>query len=143
MNRRLGGPRTPWHLWVVGVVTLLWNAVGIVSYMTTRLGMLEQLGMTPDQIAFFDSYPVWANTFWALGVWGAFAGSILLLLRSRWAVVAMVIAIVGLLGTTYFQFVHIDLPESLSAPGLTAAIWATTFIMLFYAVRMRSAGVLK
>ena len=71
------------------------------------------------------------------------AGSILLLLRSRWAVVAMAIAIVGLMGTTYFQFVHIGLPESLSAPGLTAAIWATTFFMLFYAVRMRSAGVLK
>ena len=36
--------KAPWHLWVVGVVTLLWNAVGIFSYMMTHLGKLEDLG---------------------------------------------------------------------------------------------------
>ena len=50
-----GGPKTPWHLWVVGVLTLLWNAVGATSYTMTRLGMLEQLGMGETEIAFFES----------------------------------------------------------------------------------------
>ena len=64
--------KTPWHIWVVGGLTLLFNAVGIYSYMMTRLDKLADLGMTPEQIAFFESFPAWANSLWALGVWGAF-----------------------------------------------------------------------
>ena len=30
----------PWHLWVVGVLSLLWNAFGVHSYNSTRK-MLE------------------------------------------------------------------------------------------------------
>jgi hypothetical protein len=46
------------------------------------LGKLADLGMTPDQIAFMNSYPAAATALWALGVWGAFCGSVLVLLRS-------------------------------------------------------------
>ena len=143
MNRRLGGPRTPWHLWVVGAVTLLWNAVGGFSYTMTRLGMLEQLGMSEAEIAFFESAPMWSNAFWALGVWGAIAGSVLILLRSRYAVHAVVIALIGLLGSNVWQYAIADTPASLQSPVLTIFIWVTTLFMLFYAVRMRGAGVLK
>ena len=134
---------TPWHLWVVGVLTLLWNSVGIFSYTMTRLDRLESLGMTPDQIAYFDSYPVWANAFWALGVWGAFFASILLLLRSRWAVVSLWVALVGLIGTSIYQHVLTETPESLRSPALAIAIWVITLFMLWYAHRMRAQGVLR
>ena len=46
----VGQKDTPWHLWVVGVLTLLWNSVGGFSYTMTRLGMLEQLGMGEAEI---------------------------------------------------------------------------------------------
>lgn len=136
-------PKTPWHLWVVGVLTLLWNSVGGMSYTYTRLGMLESLGMTADQIAYFDTYPVWANTAWALGVWGAIAGSILLLARSRHAVTAMIIATIGLIGTSIYQHVLTQTPESLQNLGLVVSIWLTTLFMLWYAIRMRAKGVLR
>ncbi|MEO9463552.1 MAG: hypothetical protein ABJ242_12555 [Marinomonas sp.] len=135
--------KTPWHLWVVGILTLLWNAVGGFSYTMTRLGKLQDLGMTPDQIAYFDSYPIWANTFWALGVWGAIAGSLLLLLKSRHAVTAIIIATVGLIGTTVFQHILTETPEELKNAPLSIAIWATTLFMLWYAHRQKAAGVLK
>jgi hypothetical protein len=142
MNR-LGRSAAPWHLWVVGGLTLLWNSVGIFSYMMTRLGKLADLGMTPEQIAFFDSFPVWANAVWALGVWGAFLGSVLLLLRSRWAVISMAISVLGLIGTTVFQNFVIDLPPEMANPLLDAMIWATTLFMLWYALKMRREGVLR
>ena len=53
-----------WHLWVVGILTLLWNSVGVMSYMMTELSQLASLGMTPDQIAYFDSFPAWATAVW-------------------------------------------------------------------------------
>ncbi|MEP5937219.1 MAG: hypothetical protein ABJ239_02730 [Erythrobacter sp.] len=135
--------KTPWHLWVVGILTLLWNSVGGMSYTFTRLGMLESLGMTPDQIAYFDTYPIWANTAWALGVWGAIAASLLLLARSRHAVTAIIIATIGLIGTSIYQHVLTQTPESLQSPGLAISIWLTTLFMLWYSIRMKSAGVLR
>lgn len=135
--------KTPWHLWAVGLLTLLWNAVGGFSYTMTRLDKLADLGMTADQIAYFDSYPTWANAFWALGVWGAIAGSLLLLARSRHAVTALLIALVGLVGTTIYQHILTQTPESLQNPALSIAIWATTLFMLWYASKMKAAGVLR
>ena len=134
---------TPRHLWAVGVVTLLWNGLGITSYLMTELGQLDALGMSSSQIAYFDTFPAWATGFWALGVWGAFLGSILLLARSRFAIHSLVISIVGLVGTTYFQRVAIDLPEDMNNPALDAAIWIITFFTLWYAIRMRAQGVLS
>ena len=139
----IGRPKTPWHLWAVGVLTLLWNAVGGFSYTMTRLGMLEQLGMGEAEIAFFESAPLWSNFFWALGVWGAIIGSVLILLRSRFAVHATIVAIIGLLGSNYWQYVVADVPQSLQSTPLTIMIWVTTLFMLFYASRMSRAGVLR
>ncbi len=139
----LGRAKAPWHLWVVGVVTLLFNAMGIVSYLTTKLGMLEDMGLTPEQIAFMNSYPAWISAFWALGVWGAFAGSVLLLLRSRWAVTAMAVATVGLVGTTLGNYAVLDVPAAMQAPALDVAIWVVTLFLLFYTRRMAAAGVLR
>ncbi|MEP0393279.1 MAG: hypothetical protein ABJ205_04740 [Erythrobacter sp.] len=138
-----GAAKTPWHLWVIGVLTLLWNSVGGFSYTMTRLGKLADLGMGEAEIAYFASHPAWANTFWALGVWGAIAGSVLILLRSRFAVHAVVIAIIGLLGSNVYQYTMSDIPESLQSPALTIMIWVTTLFMLFYASRMSRAGVLR
>ncbi len=132
----------PVHLWLVGVLTLLFNMMGIVSYLTTKFGMLEQMGLTPEQIAFMESYPAWVSGLWALGVWGAFAGSVLLLARSKWAVWAMAAAMIGLIGTTLGNYVMLDVPAAMQAPALDIAIWAVTLFGLFYCRRMVKAGVL-
>lgn len=145
MNDTIDAPtKAPWHLWVVGILTLLFNSVGGFSYTMTRLGRLEQLGMSEAEIAFFESAPVWSNASWALGVWGAITGSVLILLRSRFAVHAVIVAIIGLLGSNYWQYgVATDVPESLQSPALTVMIWVSTLFMLFYSTRMVRAGVLK
>ncbi|GAB4471094.1 MAG: hypothetical protein OHK0018_00670 [Erythrobacter tepidarius] len=144
MNRStIGGAMAPWHLWVVGIATLLFNAMGALSYTVTKLGMLAEIGMTPEQIAFMDSYPAWVSALWALGVWGALAGSVLLLLRSRLAVAAMLVALVGLIGTTVYNYALVDMPASMQAPALDGAIWGVTLFLLAYARSMRAAGLLR
>lgn len=144
MNSNLN-PRAkvPWHLWLIGIATLLFNAMGVFSYVMTVLGKLAEIGMTPEQIAFMESYPPGAMAAWALGVWGALAGSVLLLLRRRLAVAAAVVATVGLAGTTLYNYVLIDVPVQMQAPKLDVAIWVVTLILLFYARRMAAAGLLR
>ncbi len=139
----VGQKDTPWHLWVVGVLMLLWNSVGGFSYTMTRLGKLEDLGMGQAEIAYFESAPMWSNVFWALGVWGAIAGSVLILLRSRYAFHAVCVAIIGLIGSNIWQYGMSDMPESLYSPALTIMIWVTTLFMLFYTSRMSQQGILR
>ena len=142
-DRTLGAAEVPWHLWLIGGLSLLFNAMGVISYTMTKLDMLAEAGMTPDQIAFMNAYPAWASAFWALGVWGAFAGSVLLLMRSRYAVPAMVVATIGLVGTTIYNYGLIEVPAAMEAPALDIAIWAVTLSLLLYVRRMTAAGVLK
>ncbi len=137
---------TPWHLWVVGVVSLLWNAGGVTSYTMTHLGMLESMGMPAQQISYYSSFPAWATAVWALGVWGCFFGSVALLLRSRFATALFAISIVGLIGTTIFQWGISDLPADLKTTGhmlFAAAIWLITITLFFYSKIQRSKNVLR
>ena len=82
---------TPTHLWIVGLVSLLWNAYGGYDYTMTQLREPGYFAMMSEQMhvpvaelqAFFDSFPAWASALWAIGVWGSVAGSILLLMRAQ------------------------------------------------------------
>ena len=95
--------RTPAHLWVVGILSLLWNCFGAYDYTMTKTSGLDYLaGMTPPGVdpaavlAYLEAMPLYAQAGWGLGVWGALAGSILLLMRRRWAVWALGISLVGM-----------------------------------------------
>ena len=136
-------PKAPWHLWAIGGVTLLWNAIGVFGYVMTQTGNLKSLDMTPDQIAYFNSFPAWADAAWALGVWGTLLGSLLLLLKSRWAVASYWVSIIGLIGTTIFQRFVVTVPKELDNIVLTVAIWVITLFLLWYSMRMRKQGVLR
>jgi hypothetical protein len=72
---------TPKHLWVVGVIAILWNSMGAFDYLMTKTqneGYLAQF--TPEQLEFFLGFPIWVSAGWGLAVWGAVLGSILLVM---------------------------------------------------------------
>lgn len=139
-------PATPWHLWVVGIIATLWNSGGALDYtMTQTRNESYMSGFTPEQLEYFYAFPAWADGVWALGVWGAFIGSLLLLLRSRHAVTAFGISLVGLLGSSIYQMLA-DVPASLSTPGIwifTAVIWLSIILLIWYARKMTTKGVLR
>jgi len=102
MSDTVNARTTPWHLWVVGAVALLWNGYGGYDYLMSHLqgaAFYEQVGMSDAQIAYMAAYPAWMHAVWALGVWGAVAGSVLLLLRSRFAVHAFILSLLGIIGS--------------------------------------------
>lgn len=88
--------RTPWHLWLVGGVALLWNAFGGYDYIMTQTRNAAYLAQfTPEQRAYFESFPIWMEAVWGIGVWGAVAGSLLLLLRMKWAFHAFLASLIA------------------------------------------------
>ncbi|MCT2558615.1 hypothetical protein N0B51_06440 [Tsuneonella sp. YG55] len=146
--------RTPWHLWVVGIASLLWNAFGAYDYIMSQLrdaayleATMGPMGMTAEEAStFLDSFPVWASALWALGVWGSVAGSVLLLVRSRHAATAFLISLVGAALSFAYQYT-VELPPQMADSAMTKlmplVIVAAVILQWWYARRMAAAGVLR
>ena len=140
--------KTPWHLWVIGVVSLLWNSIGAADYIFSSLrseAWFEAMQYPPEGIAYLEAFPAWAHGGWALGTIGAFLGSILLLLRSRYAVWAFAISLFGIAVTTIYE-AGTQLPPELAAiqpAWFPFVLWSIATFLLIYAVSMKRKGVLR
>ena len=75
--------KTPFHLWIVGFLSLLWNAGGAFDYVMTRTNAAAYLAaQPPERLAMLAEAPFWFDITWAIGVWLSVIGSLLLLVRS-------------------------------------------------------------
>lgn len=141
--------RTPAHIWVVGAISLLWNSFGCVDYTMTKLdpvAYMASVGMGAPEIAYMQAMPAWLNVFWALGVWGSLIGSVLLLMRSRHAVTAFAVSLLGLAVTQVYHFTDSTVPASMNSGAMMVmnlVIWGSLLFFLWYANRMKAAGVLR
>ena len=136
----LSAGKAPRHVLVVGVVSLLWNAMGAVDYTMTKLGNQAWLkGAPPAMLKAIAEYPAWATAAWALGVWGSLLGSVLLILRSRHALTAFMASLVGLAVNTWAQqLAHIP-----TVGALAAMIWGILLATLVYTWMQVRAGNLR
>jgi hypothetical protein len=103
--------KTPWHIWLVGLIAVLFNFIGVFDFvMSMAQGAKYQAsaGMTPDQIAHYQQMPSWMMVVWAVGVFGAFLASILLLLRRKWALPIFVLSLVAFLVSLLYTYVLTD-----------------------------------
>lgn len=148
-NLQTSPASTPAHLWIVGVISLLWNSFGCVDYTMSKvdpIGYMQSVGMGEAEIAYVGTFPAWFTAFWALGVWGAFVGSILLLMRSARAVAAYALSLLGLAVSQIYQFTDSSMPASMNIGAMltmTAVIWASLLFFLWYSRRMAASGVLR
>lgn len=145
MSETINARATPWHLWVVGVVALLWNGFGGYDYLMSHLqgeAYYRQVGMSEAQIAYMAAYPTWMHAVWALGVWSAVAGSLLLLLRSRFALHAFILSLLGIVGSNGYALFT---PGGWEVMGgvMTLVIAAIGVALLAYAWAMTRRGVLR
>ncbi len=138
---------TPWWFWAVAVASLLWNSGGPFDWVMTKTHDAAYLAaMTPEQKAWLAAYPPSMEVAWAVGVWGAVLGSVLLLLRSRLAVAVLAASLAGLVVGTVYQYAISAMPASLKTPGaigFTAALWVVASALPWFAARMRARGVLR
>ncbi len=139
--------KAPWHLWVVGIVGLLWNAMGAMDYIMTKTRNEQYMSaFTPEQLDFFYGLPVWVVAAWAIAVWGAVLGCILLLLRKAIAVPVFLASFIAMVITSFHNFV---LSNGLEVIGDTFALVFSGVIFVaalgfwIYAKTMQKQGVIK
>jgi len=137
--------KTPWHLWVIGIIAVLWNALGAFDYLATKLRFEPYMAaFSQEQLDYFYGFPTWVVACWAVGVWGAMLGSLALLLRKSWAVWLFGASILGMAGTTVYNFVLTNGAELMGdgAAAFSAIIWAIALFLYFYSAAMAKRRVL-
>ena len=143
--------RTRVHLWIVGILSLLWSCFGSYDYTMTRMRNLDYVaksmpGVDPNAaLAWVDNMPLFAQVGWGLGVWLGLAGSVLLLIRNRWAVWAFGISMVGAILSLGWQIAMAPPLPGATGPMFTVmpyVIIVITVALFLYARAMAAKGVL-
>ena len=140
-------PGRPWHLWLVGILGGLWSLIGVVSFMLTQMNVEAVMSQfPPQQRAYFESFPLWAIAFWALGVFGGVVGCLLLLLKHRLAFHVLVASAIGAIVSNLggvFLLGGLEVMRDTGGLGFTAVPIVLGVVMAYYAWAMRKKGVLR
>lgn len=137
--------QTPWHLWLVGILGVLWDLVGAWDYFATQTQNEAYMSrFTPEQLEFFYGFPSWVVVFWAIAVWGGVLGSLLLLLRKRLAVTVLLASLVSMVITAFHNFLLANGAEIMGTGGaiFTGLIFLVALGLWLYARAMARRGVL-
>ena len=137
-------PRTPWHFWLIGVLSLLWNSFGAFDFTATVARFEPYLSQFPQ--AMLDhvyAQPAFLWAAWTLGVWGAFAGSMLLLMRNKLAVWAFALSLLGAAISLAMCYIAPPPPDVGSNTAMMAVIVLIAALLLAYVIWLARKGVLR
>lgn len=138
-----GPSKAPWHLWVIGILSLLWNAAGAYTIMTAQSGV--PMDMDAGEIAYYASQPAWFVAATDLVLVSAVLAAVALLLRSRWAVHLYGLSMAGIVVTSVYD-IAAGTALLLQDQGwliLSCVTTALAIAQLAYAMAMRNRRVLR
>ena len=88
--------KPPVWFWIVSVLALLWNGVGVNAYLQQAYdteGYRE--AYTAEQLEIAASAPAWITAVFAIAVFSAFIACILLLVRKKFATLLFIISLIA------------------------------------------------
>ena len=88
---------TVWF-WVIGIISLLWNGMGVNQYLQQAYKTDAFKAMYPDEkvLEMAQNTPSWVMAAFAVAVFGGFLGSIFLLLRKKIAKPVFLISLIAI-----------------------------------------------
>ena len=135
--------RTPWHLWLVAILVLLWNGSGALTIMLAQAGTLPNI--TADEAAYYAAQSLPFVLITDVALLTPLAGAVALMLRSKTAVALFAVSLVCICITNTWDI----LAGTSRALANTTALVVTCIILvlaileLIYARAMQQRGVLR
>jgi hypothetical protein len=135
--------KAPWHLWVIAVVALLWNAAGAYTIMMAQAGKL--LDLEPGEVAYYAAQPTWFIVATDVALVAAIAAAVTLLLRRRIAAWLFALSLGAIFVTNGYELAAATSRVFVSRAALvvTVLIVVIAIVELVYAWAMRRRGVLR
>lgn len=138
--------KAPWRLWVIGIIALLWNAMGAVDYFLSQTKNEAYMKMfTLEQLEFFYSFPSWSVALWAIAVWGGLLGCILLLLRNKLAASVFLVSLICMVINTIYIYAFSNGMEVMGGAfelAFSAAIFLVAVFLYFYSKNMQAQNII-
>lgn len=138
--------RPPWHFWGVGFAALVLT-FGIASaYLLSQMGHEAYMSQySAQELAYFDSYPLWYDAIWAIGAWSGLIAAVLLLVRLRFALHAFGVALAATCITTFWSMTR-QVPDTMNTQLswiVTGVIIIALILLVMYSRRMIEDKVLR
>ena len=135
--------KTPWHIWAVGILTLLWNGSGAYTIMMAQAGRLANIDA--DEAAYYAAQPSWFVVATDIALAAAVAAGVALLLRRRAAVWLFALSLSAIVVTDAYDVAAGTSRTLVSqeAVVLTLIIATIAVLQLLYSWTMRRRALLK
>jgi cytochrome bd-type quinol oxidase subunit 2 len=135
--------RTPWHLWVVAILVLLWNGSGAITIMMAQAGTLPNL--TPDETAYYASQSLALVVLTDVALLTPLAAAIALMFRSKAAVWLFAVSLICIFVTDTWGILDGTSRALANTTALvvTCIIFVLAVLELIYARAMQQRGVLR
>ena len=122
--------------WIIGVIALLWNIMGVVAYLRQAYMSNEALLILPlDEQAYYNGVPPWVTAAFAIAVFSGLLGCIALLMKKKLAstlfILSLIAVITQFIYTLFIQdFVIISGIAEATMPIMVLVI---AFFLVWYA----------
>lgn len=131
-----------WYM-VVVIILLLWNLMGILSFLTHVFISEEALAALPaNEAALYGQYPLWTSIAFAISVFGGGLGTLGLLLKKKWSKPLLVISLVAIL----IQMSHsLFMTDSMEVYGVAQTLFMPIMVIVIaiYEVTLANKGISK
>ena len=135
--------KTPWHLWIVAIVALLWNASGAYTIIMAQAGKLPNISV--DEAAYYAAQPLWFMVVTDVALVAAIAAAVALLFRSRLAVGLFAVSLAAIVVTNAYDVAAATSRVLVNQLALIVTILIATIAVLelVYAWVMKKRSVLR
>ena len=114
----IGG--TPRSFLIIGLIALVWNLFGVMSYIMHVTMSPEALAQMPEaERALYESSPAWVTGAFAIAVFSGVLGCVGLLLKKAWSAPVFLVSLVAIV----LQFAYwLFMTASIEVHGVQAVI---------------------
>lgn len=131
--------KTPVWFWIVSGLAFLWNIMGLLAFYMQVTMTAETLAMMePAQQAMYENIPSWVTIAFATAVMAGTMGAIGLLLRKKWAYLAFLVSLIGVIIQQTHIFFLSDIMKDAPVTDMImpAMILLIAILLLFFSKRM-------
>ncbi len=120
--------KIPKWFWILAVIFLLWNVMGVLSFFGHTFISEETLDKLPiEERKLYTEYPIWTNIIFAIATFGGLIASIGLILKRKWTKTFYTISFLAIVPHMIY---NIFFTKSIDVYGLAQATTMPVLVML-------------
>ncbi|WP_189358789.1 hypothetical protein [Algibacter mikhailovii] len=129
--------KPPIWFWIVGVIALVWNGMGVNAYLQQAYNTESYRNMySTEQLEIAANMPVWVTAAFAIAVFGGALAAIGLLLRKSWSVKLWLLSLLAVI----IQMGYILINGYASSMVMTIMIIVFALFFVWFARKSESKG---